>query len=85
MDDEFTVFDGFGRDHKPVRSTGQPAATGAGLSWDEERQVWEKANRSMFGRCGGVPLSHPPPPSLHASARSPLFISPPALFTRARS
>lgn len=51
VDDEFTVFDGFGRDNKPVRSDGQkPASSGAGLSWDEERQVWEKANRSMFGR-----------------------------------
>jgi len=51
MDDEFTVFDGFGRDNKPVHSGGaKPSASGAGLSWDEERQVWEKANRSMFGR-----------------------------------
>jgi len=50
-DDDFTVFDGFGQDNKPVRGGGgkQPAAA---LSWDEERQQWERANKSSFGLGG---------------------------------
>ena len=51
VDYDFTVFDGFGQDNKPVRGGGgkQPAAA---LSWDEERQQWERANKSSFGLGG---------------------------------
>ena len=50
--EEFTVFDGFGRDNKPVKSkaAGTARDAGRGMTWDEERKVWEEQSRSSYGR-----------------------------------
>ena len=68
-DEGFTIFDGFGKDLRPTKNNGGTAggksggaASTAGLSWDEERKMWERKNASVFGsggrwggRSGGSP------------------------------
>uniref|UniRef100_A0A7S0NNY0 Uncharacterized protein n=1 Tax=Calcidiscus leptoporus TaxID=127549 RepID=A0A7S0NNY0_9EUKA len=73
-EDEFTVFDGFGHDNKPSRGNkGNPSDSAAGLSWDEERKVWERQNKSVWGRGGRAAKSLGSPWDLRATStfRSP--------------
>jgi len=52
-DDEFTVFDGFGQDNKPVKAASGTAGR-EGMSWNAERKAWERQNQRAYGgRAGG--------------------------------
>ena len=60
-DEGFTIFDGFGKDMRPTKTNGGGAAGGkaggkaatAGLSWDDERKMWERKNGGgLFGSGG---------------------------------
>ena len=79
-DDEFTVFDGFGKDNRPVRGAskdkslfGGSSNDGAGLSWDEERKMWEKQNKSVFGT-GGRRSSISSPWDLRSAVKQPVSL-----------
>ena len=54
---DFTIFDGFGRDNKPTNKAGGGGGGGgaqaaqSGLSWDDERKMW---NQSSSGGWGGA-------------------------------
>ena len=48
-DDEFTVFDGFGQDNRPVKESGAGGGGREGMTWDAERKMWERKNESAFG------------------------------------
>merc|ERR1711871_1694773 len=54
-EDEFTVFDTWDENNKPTAAPKKGgkgkkgAKSGEGLSWNQERQLWEKAGKSSFG------------------------------------
>ena len=84
-EDEFTVFDTWDENNKPTNATrggkgggkgGKgKASSGEGLTWDQERQVWERQSRSSFG---GNPFASKSPFSW--DLRASTFKSPASLM-----
>ena len=73
-EDGFTVFDGFGKEGGTKGGGGGgagAASSSAGLSWDEERKMWEQKStgrdqRGRRGSSGGSPWDLRSPSSLRA-------------------